>query len=148
MAGTLTGASAVITLSIQSLFPNPIQLQGFAADDVFDIDAIEIAETQMGVDGHLSAGYVNKEVKQTYSLMADSDSNDIFEAWAQQQRAQVDAFVANGRTNIRATGRTYIMTRGFLTSFQVAPSTGKLLKPRKYTITWESVNSTPNAPGL
>ena len=56
MAGTITGASAVIMLSVPGLFSTPQQLQGFATDDIFDTAAIASAETLMGVDGNLSGG--------------------------------------------------------------------------------------------
>ena len=141
---TLTGASAIITIVIPQLFPTPVQLQGFAADDVYDMDSIEVAETLMGVDGRLSGGFVWKEIKQNFSLQADSASNALFENWYAAQVTGLDAFTAEGRTNIRATGQTYISTRGFLTTYTPAPSVGKLLKPRKYSVTWQNIQSVPN----
>ncbi|HEX2753721.1 MAG TPA: hypothetical protein VHP34_11575 [Alphaproteobacteria bacterium] len=141
---TLTGASAIITLTVPGIFNAPVQLQGFAADDVFDTDAQEITEISMGVDGILSGGYVFVPVKQTFTLQADSASNFFFETWAQQQRIGVEAFVANGNTNIVATGKTYTMTRGFLTTHTTVPSVKKLLAPRKYTVTWNRIVPSPN----
>lgn len=141
---TLTGASVVITLSIAGLFPAPIRLQGFAADDVYDMDSLESAETLMGVDGVLSGGYTWKPIQQGISLQSDSASNLIFEQWYAAQVQQLDTLTANGRTNIVSTGRTYVMTNGFLTGYQPAPAVGKLLRPRKFQITWERITSTPN----
>ena len=53
MAKTLTAANSVILLTIPSLFPVAQQLQGFSAEDVFDTDQLDTAETMMGVDGKL-----------------------------------------------------------------------------------------------
>lgn len=141
---SLTGASAIITFAIPGLFNTPVQIQGFAADDVFDADVQEIAETSMGVDGLLSGGYVNVPVKQTIALQADSPSIPFFENWAAQQARAVDVYTADGRCNIVATGRTYIMTRGFLTSYATMPAVKKLLQPRRFTVTWQSVRPAPN----
>ena len=61
MAGTITGSSAIVMLSIPGLFTQPQQLQGFDMDDVFDTDQIASVETKMGVDGRLSGGFVALE---------------------------------------------------------------------------------------
>ena len=53
---SITSANAILTLAIPLLFPTPVQLQGFAADDVYDIPRIKSVETLMGVDGVLSGG--------------------------------------------------------------------------------------------
>lgn len=141
---SLTGASALITLTIAGLFTTPQQLQGFATDDVYDTDAQDITETMMGVDGILSGGYVINPVKQAFTLQADSPSVAIFEAWAAVQAQNKDAFPAQGYTTLVAVNRSYRSTKGFLTTIQPMPSVGKLLKSRKFAITWESILSVPN----
>jgi hypothetical protein len=135
---SITSANAVVTLTVPGLFNQPLQLQQFAADDIFGTDAIEIAETSMGVDGYLTGGFVNVPTKQTYSLQADSPSNFIFDQWALQQKAVRDTFVANGLIVLTSLGMKYTMTRGFLTQYQSVPDAKKLLQPRKYVITWQS----------
>lgn len=141
---TLTGASANITLLIPLLFPSPVRLQGFAADDVYSMDSIEVAETIMGVDGGLSGGFVWKEIKQTFAIMADSPSNQVFENWYAAQKKSIEVLIAEGRTNIVATGTTYVSTRGFLTTYTPAPTVGKLLRQRSYAITWQDIQAVPN----
>lgn len=140
----LTGASTILTLTITNLFLSPVRLQGFAADDIYDMDTIEVAETLMGADGKLSGGFVWKEIKQSITLQADSASNIIFENWYAAQVAGLTTLTANGRTNIVSTGRAYISNNGFLSTYTPAPSAGKLLKPRKYAITWNTVVAVPN----
>ena len=55
--GTITSANAQVMLNVPGVFPTPVQLAGFAADDAFTQDAYDVAETRMGVDGVLSAGF-------------------------------------------------------------------------------------------
>jgi len=140
---SLTGATALITLTIPGLFSSPQQLQGFAADDIYDVDQQVITETLMGVDGILSGGFVLVAVKQNITLQSDSASNAIFEQWAAIQRQNRDSLTANGYTALKALGRAYRSTKGFLTDYPPVPSVGKLIKPRKYSITWESVLAVP-----
>jgi hypothetical protein len=142
--GTITSASAVITLTIPLIYPTPVQLQGFAADDIYDSDDVDITETSMGVDGILSGGMVFSPISQTFSFQADSQSVQIFETWAAQQIQGVEAYAANGRTTLRTVGRSYVSTTGWLQKGPRMPSAGKTLKPRKWTIIWQNVQSTPN----
>lgn len=140
---SLTGANAVIMMSVAGVFPAPQQLEGFAADDVFDTDAIESAETVMGVDGRLSAGFVYVPVRQNYSLQADSPSIDFFDTWWATQQQQRDIFRSTGVTILSAVGKKWNMTRGVLTSYTPIPSVKKLLQPQRFAITWEAILPAP-----
>lgn len=136
---SITGANAVIMLSIPLLFPVPVQLQGFAADDVFTTNAIQNAETLMGVDGRMSAGFVFVSVEQQYSLQADSESLFFFEQWYAAQQVARELFRANGVVLLTAVGKKWTMTNGVLSSHKPIPDTKKLLQPQQNSITWESV---------
>jgi hypothetical protein len=139
MAKGITGANAVYLLSITDLFPAPQQLQGFAADDVFETDPLTSVETIMGVDGHMSAGFVFVEVKQNISIQADSDSNAIFEAWWGAQQVSKSVLFANGVIILTDVGTKWAMVNGVLSTFPPIPNAKKLLQPRRYGITWESI---------
>lgn len=140
---TITSANAIVTLAVPLIFPVPVQLQGFSADDIYDADDVDLTEVSMGVDGILSGGMVFSAISQTFSFQADSPSVAIFETWAAQQLQNVDAFPANGRTTLPSLSRSYIHTKGFLQKGPRLPSAGKTLKPRKWTIVWNTVQSTP-----
>jgi hypothetical protein len=121
----------------------PQRIQGFDVDDVFDAEAISTAETKQGVDGHLAGGFVYEPVKMGIHLMADSDSNNFFETWGAANRSLQDSLIASGIADIPSIGRTYILTRGFLTAVPMLPSAKKTLAARTYQITWESVTPAP-----
>lgn len=137
---SITSANAIFTLVIASVFPVPVQLQGFSADDIFSTDPLEAAQIQMGVDGILSGGFVYNEVKQSITLQADSKSNQLFDAWYAAQLVAQDVFEAQGFVNLKAISKKYAMARGFLTSYPPMPDGGKVLKPRKFGITWNSIS--------
>jgi hypothetical protein len=140
---TLTAANSVILLSVQGLFSTPVQLQGFAADDIFDTDQLDIAEVVMGVDGKMSAGWVPQIVKQNYSLQADSDSVYFFETWYQAQQRVREVYTAVGSILLPATGRKYNMAKGILSGYSPTPSAKKTLQPRKFTVAWEAITQAP-----
>lgn len=139
MARSLTSANAVFMLTIPDLFPVPQQLQQFAADDIFSTNPLASAEVSMGVDGHLSAGFVFVPVPQSINLQADSPSCDIFDNWWGASQTVRDAYIANGVVVITAVQRKWTLTRGVLTSYPPMPDGGKILKPRRFEITWESI---------
>lgn len=135
----LTAANCIYMLSITGLFPAPQQLQGFAADDVFSTDAIAASETIMGVDGKLSGGYINVEQPQSISLQADSPSIFIFDQWYLNQKFGNKIFTANGVVILPGLGSKWTLTKGFLKTYPPIPDTKKLLGPRRFGITWESI---------
>lgn len=143
MARFLTAADIVIVLSVPDVFGAPFQLQGFATEDVFNTDAIEISETQMGVDGNLSAGYVPREIPQKFMLQADSTSIDYFETIYARQVAQRAVYPFTGIFTIPAAEKTYNAVRGFLKGYSPTPSVGKVLKPREFGITWQTMSPGP-----
>lgn len=138
----ITGATAVLTIVIPPIFPVPQQIQGFSADDVYDLDEIESVETLMGVDGILSGGFVWKPQAQTIMLQADSPANAIFDTWYQQQKAGQTTYVATGILVLPAIGLKFIQTVGYLTRYKL-PGAKKLIQPRRYGITWQDVAPAP-----
>lgn len=141
--GTITSANAVLTISIPLLFPVPQQLQGFAADDIFDIASIKSVEVLMGVDGLLSGGFVYVEIPQTISLQADSASNLIFDTWWTQMQSAKDTYVANSIVTLPGISTKFSLTTGFLTGYKPAPAARKVLQPRQYEITWARIAPSP-----
>lgn len=140
---SITGSTAIFQLAVINLFPIPVRLQGFAADDIFDTDDIEPNEVLMGVDGILSGGRVNVPVAQTIHLQADSQSNQVFDQWNAAEQALQDSYIANGIVTLTGLGLKWTLTRGFLTRYKPIPQAKKLLQPRTYRITWNLVSPAP-----
>ena len=134
---TITSANAVFLLTINDLFTQPVQLQGFATDTAFTTDAIATSEAVMGVDGKLSAGVVLNPIKQKISIMPDSDSIAVFDVWNQQQRINRTVYFANATIDLPALGKSFTMTRGTLTSAHQISDAKKVLQAQEYEITWE-----------
>jgi len=140
---SITAASAKILLSIRGLFDVPQLLQGFAPDEVFDIPALSRKEVQIGVDGHMSAGFINVVSPMNITLAADSPSNLLFDAWDAAETAAQVTYFASGVLRLPAVERSYALTKGVLTEYTPAPPGKKVLQPRKYTITWNKIVGAP-----
>jgi hypothetical protein len=137
---TITSANAVIMLGVTTLFPTPVQLQGFAADDVFNTDALDNAEIKMGVDGIMSVGFKFVEVRQKYILQADSASNDIFDLIYATEQTIRDKLVLSAIIHLPAINRAWNCVNGVLSSYQPIPNAKTTLQPREYGITWNSIS--------
>ncbi len=143
MPNTLTAADVVLTITQPTLFPVPQQLQGFAADDVFDVDTIQSAETVMGVDGVLSGGFVFAAVPMNIALQADSLSNDVFDIWWTQMQAAKTTYPVTGLAILPAIGKKFDMVNGLLTGYPPIPSAKRILQARRFQITWGRLIPSP-----
>lgn len=141
--GSITAANAVFLLSIPGLIPVPVQLKGFAADDIFGTDPLGTVETSMGVDGVLSGGFVNVATRQNITLQADSASNALFDTWNAAQKALQDTLPAVGSVWLTSIGTKWAMTVGFLTEYPGVHSAGRTLRQRRYGITWQNALPAP-----
>jgi hypothetical protein len=97
----------------------------------------------MGVDGKLSGGFVPNARKVKITLQADSASNKIFDDWNAAQETAKEVYIASGVIALQGTGQKYQATRGFLTGYSPMPAAKKVLQPRTFEITFESITPVP-----
>ncbi|MHB8272818.1 phage tail fiber protein [Bradyrhizobium sp.] len=141
--GTITSADSILVLSQPILFPTPQQIQGFAADDIFDIPEIQSLESTMGVDGVLSFGFVFVEIPWDITLQADSISNLIFDTIWSQQQATKTVYPLSGFIKLPSISTKFTLTTGGLKRYKPAPGGGKTLKPRKYGMVFQNIAPAP-----
>jgi hypothetical protein len=140
MGKSITASNALFFINIPGVFFTPQQLQGFAADDIFEMEGIQTAETLMGVDGVLSAGFVYVPIPQSITLQADSDSLQVFNDWFAAEQLAGEKIRASGFVEFPALQRKWAMSGGILTNYKPMPGAGKTLRPMKNEITWERVS--------
>lgn len=139
MALTITSANAVYMLTILPLYPVPQQLQGYAADDAFTTEDMDTAETVMGVDGRMSAGWIPAIVVQGIMLMPDSPSAPIFETWYTSQLTVQEIFYATATIAFPGVQRKYSLSQGVLKKYNPIAGAKKVLERRSFSIDWGSV---------
>lgn len=142
---SITSANSVLLIGVTGLYTVPQQLQGFAEDDMYSMEAVENKEVKMGADGHLSAGWIPQIKVMSVTLQADSASNDFFEAWYAAEEAAQDAYFAFATIVQPAVKKSYTLTRGVLTNFTPFAEAKKVLQPRKFQIKWNVVIGAPTA---
>jgi len=140
---SITAANAAFSLSIVGVFPAPISLEQFAADDIFDNDNVRPAEVQQGVDGVAAAGFIYNLFPQKISFMANSPSVDVFDQWYYAQKALQDIYAAVGVVALPGVKKKWSLINGTLTQYTPMPSAGKILKPRQFEITWQDMIPVP-----
>jgi hypothetical protein len=136
---SITSANATLIITIPGVYNSGQQLQGFSAEDIFGMDAIDPAELSMGVDGNLSAAFVFVATKQGIHLQADSASNKIFEAWRAAEVAAVEKLPCSMIVTLPSVKKTAECVTGYMTSYPQISDAKKSLQPRKYEITWNTV---------
>ena len=138
---TITSANSVVSIQVAGLYPTPVQLSGYSADKAWSTDNLEIAETQIGVDGRMTAGFIFNLVRQTFSLQADSPSIPIFQAIWAAQAAVRDIYYLSGTIEIPSTGERFVMNKGVLKGVKTIPDANKVLAPMEFQIEWASVQA-------
>jgi hypothetical protein len=143
-ASTITSANSVVSITVPGLYGFPVQLQGYSADKAWSTDNLDIAETQIGVDGRMTAGYIFNTVKQTFSFQADSPSIAIFQSiWAAMATVR-DIYYLSGTIDIPSTGESFICSKGVLKAVKTIPDANKVLAAMEFSIEWQSVRVSLN----
>jgi hypothetical protein len=143
MPNTITSANAALTLSVPSVFPVPIPIEGFSTDDAFDTENVAPNEAIMGVDGTLSGGYTPYPVKLKIVLQADSPSSIFFDQWRQAMDTVKEAYPGNMTIVAPSIGKIFTFLTGFLTGDMPTPQGKKVLQPQTYEVTFQSVSVAP-----
>jgi hypothetical protein len=126
-------------LGVTNLFAVPQQMQGFDVDDAFTTSSIGVAETKIGVDGILSAGFVYNTSPMEISLQADSPSVGFFETLYAASLAAQDVYFLFGVIRVPALSKVYTLTTGVLKNYDPSSDAKKILQPRKFAIEWQSI---------
>lgn len=140
---TITSANAQFLLTVVPIFPVPFQIQGFSSDAAFLFDTVDAAETVMGVDGKMSAGFTPFITPQQITLMPDSPSIALFNDVLAAQKLAKELFFFYGTIALPGIKQSFVMTKGALKRITQAPPAGKVLQPQAYQIDWEDVAPTP-----
>lgn len=140
---TITAANSIFFLSIQDLYPAPQLLQGYSADDAFTTEATDMAEVVMGVDGHMSTGFVFNPTAQTVVIMPDSPSLDLFEQLQSATKTSREVYRLDATIRLPAVGKKYTLSNGVLQQAPAIAAVKKTLQPLTFRLMWESVIAEP-----
>lgn len=140
---TLTSADSVLMLVVPGLYDTPQNLQGYAADDIFTVGQVSSAETSMGLDGILSAGWIPQIKQMTIMLQANSSSVSIFDQWVDTQEDARELLPCTLVVSVSGVNMIYNCTNGFMTSQTLLPDAKKILQPRSFVLSFGSIKGQP-----
>lgn len=138
MSKTITSANATCFVTVDGIFSSPQQLQGFGTDAALEMDDFAPVEVQMGIDGHLSGGWVPTPKVIKVTLAADSPSRQLMQDWLQYQEQARETYPCTMVFTVPSLALTYTGTRGFITGGKNMPSAKKTLEASTFTVTFES----------
>lgn len=142
---TITSADSTFVISSADFALAATILQGYAADAAFAMENATSAETSLGVDGKLSAGWVPRSYNQTITLQPDSPSRPIFDGIVTAQDAARTVFRLNAVITLPGNQYSHSLSRGVLKTYSAMANAQKILQPMTYVIEWERVIPVPLA---
>lgn len=139
--GNITDADAIVMLTVENLYSSGVQLQGFSADTAWTAGDAQIAETRMGVDGKLSAGYTPQPRTINISLEASSPSLEVMRNIVESSQLNKGVYTCNMQITIPAQGKEYTLANGVLQTAHDLNDGKKTLDPSQFTFIFESCKS-------
>ncbi|MCM1130049.1 MAG: hypothetical protein NC323_09280 [Oxalobacter formigenes] len=137
---TITSANSILTLAVEGLYAG-VRIQGFSTDLAFDMEPQQIAETRMGVDAKMSAGFVPQIFPMNIQLQADSDSIEVFDTIYLYAQSRREIVWITGTLEIPATRRSFAFSDGVLKNYAPFASHQRVQEPQRFTIDWGVVLS-------
>lgn len=140
---SITSANSVLYLGATGLFTVPQLMEGFAQDDMYDMDAVDNKELLMGMDGKLSAGWKPQVKILNITLQADSVSNAFFETIYANEESEKTAYALFGTLLQPSLNKSYTLGTGYMVGFKPLADAKKTLQPRKFAIHWQTLIAVP-----
>lgn len=134
----ITSANATAILTIEDLYSTGFTLEGFSTDQSVTAEDVEFAQTRMGVDGKLAAGFTPNEFKLTIMLEANSSSVEKLNELQSAMTLNNKIYVCSLQITIPSIGLEYKFTNGVLTSATVMPGLKKILDPTSWAFAFQS----------
>ena len=134
----ITSANATVALSVGGLFS--VNLENFSADSSFTSDTVQAAETRMGVDGHMAAGFTPAIKTITINLEAGSPSTEYMQLLRQVQEVNMKPYKVNMVISILSIGKRYTFSDGVLQSYKDLPDGQNVLSPTQWVFHFEGMS--------
>lgn len=136
----ITSANATAYMVVKDLYPTGFALNNFSTDQAVDQSEDTIAETRMGVDGYMAAGYVPSIKAVTIQFEATSPSvqylNNLYLASQKNRRTYEVTLVVK----VPAVNKTYTYSGGVLKTGKLLPGLKKVLDPVSYGFDFEKMS--------
>lgn len=133
MSFDITSANATLVLTVDELYPNGVQLYQFATDQSYSSEAEQIAETRMGVDGMMVAGFTPNIKQVGVQLEVSSPSVAVFDYIIQATKANRKPYRCQLVADVPSIGKTFTWSNGTLQTGSLSGGASRVLNPMQYT---------------
>lgn len=139
---TITSANATFLLTVAQVYPGGVNVIGFDVDNAFAAQEIDVAETQVGVDGYGVAGFRPAEVPMDVRVLAASPAIVVMENWLMSEYQLNDKLPASLIITLPSIGRKYACQYGVLMRASTMSEVRRVLAGRPFRLNW-----LPQGPG-
>ena len=133
MAFDITSTNATLILTVENLYPAGVKIEGFSTDNSFAMDDDTIAETHMGVDGKMTAGFTPSEKSITITLDAGSPSYEVRGNIYNTSKTNMTVLETSMQITVPALGKEFSLKNGVMISGHPVPSGEKVLGNTAWT---------------
>jgi hypothetical protein len=137
--GDITSANSESRMTIDELYPEGFPLEQFGTDQGIASEDVQLAESRMGVDGKLSAGYVCNVYPVTITFEPISSSvvyiNDLKDAMNKSRRI----YRVHLECRLPSLQLVYKFVNGHLENATAFPAIKKTLDPVTFKFVFESL---------
>lgn len=137
MMTDITSANAKLIFTCEELYPSGVEIQQFSTNQAFSSENIQVAETRMGVDGHMAAGYVPNIKVVTVQLEASSTSRRYFEQVQKAMIANQRPYKCSLTAIIPSIGEQVIWSEGVMQAGAVTSTAARVMEPTAWTFHFE-----------
>lgn len=127
--GNITSANSTAILTVETLYPSGLELMQYATDQSVSMDEITTAETRMGVDGFMAAGWVPSIKAVSIMLEASSPSAAAMGQFFRAEEQARTKYEVTFTVRVPSIGKIYTWSGGVLKSGTPFPSHKKVLEP-------------------
>ncbi len=139
MNNNITSANASLILIVDELFPQGIKVEQFSTDAAASENEETFAETRMGVDGKMVAGYVDEVKSITLTLEPSSPTIEYLDTLMSAMRSNKKIYFTTLLISLPAIGKNITCSRGVLKTGKQLPDLKKVLDPISFTFDFERV---------
>jgi hypothetical protein len=136
----ITSANATGVIVVEDIFPSGITLDTFATDAALAMDEETIAETRMGVDGKMVAGYVPSIKVLTISLEAVSSAAKALDVVSATSHKNMNVYFSSLIFSVPALKQVWTFNNGVLKTLKSIPDVKKVLDIRTFKFDFESID--------
>lgn len=133
MAFDITSANSTLVLTVENLYPAGVKIEGFSTDNSFAMDDDTIAETHMGVDGKLTAGFTPSEKSVTITLDAGSPSYEVLCNIYNMSKTNMTVLDTSMQITVPALGKEFSLKNGVMVTGHPLPAGEKVLGNTNWT---------------